>query len=175
MTSSPGDHAHAAPDSHASLHHVSPEDSVAAAVTVLRARGERMTAARRAVLEALAGTPDHLSADQVVALLESTHPGVHRATVYRTLDVFDDLGVVSHVHTHGAAKTYHFAASPAGHEHLHAHCRVCGGVTVIPIDSLDQASHRVRSLNGFRIEASQSTLAGVCADCIAAGSGTAKA
>lgn len=80
------------------------------------------------MLAVLAGTSDHLSADSVVALLESTDPGVHRATVYRTLDVLADLGIVSHRHAGGGATVYHFAADPAGHEHLHAHCRECGEV-----------------------------------------------
>ncbi|KQP01092.1 hypothetical protein ASF30_00145 [Leifsonia sp. Leaf264] len=90
---------------------------------------------------------------------------VHRATVYRTMDVLADLGVVSHLHLPGEASVYHLVASPTGHEHLHAHCRVCAAVTVISGDTLDVASVRITEETGFRLEALQSTLMGICADC----------
>jgi Fur family ferric uptake transcriptional regulator len=113
----------------------------------------------------LARTHEHVSADQVVAMLESSHPDVHRATVYRTLDLLADLGVVSHLHASGGATVYHLVAARAGHEHLHAHCRLCGAVAVIPADALAAASERVAKDTGFQIEPAQSTLVGVCADC----------
>jgi len=154
-------HAH----SHERLHHLSSDAAVDEAVTALRARGERVTEGRTAVLRTLATTFEHLSADQVVARLESSDPGVHRATVYRTLEVLTDLGIVSQVRGAGAASLYHFASPPAGQEHLHAHCRVCGDVVVLPADALDEVTQHIRHLTGFRLEASQSTLAGVCERC----------
>lgn len=167
MASAAVDHAHA----HERLHRASSDAAIDAAIGMLRARGERVTTARRAVLEVLAGTSDHLSADRVAALLEPTHPGVHRATVYRTLDVLADLGIVSHRHAGAEATVYHFAATTDGHEHLHAHCRECGTVIVIAVDALDAASARIARDTGFRLDASQSTLVGVCAECAAPATG----
>jgi len=149
---------------------MSPDAAVDAAIAALRAHGERVTGARRAVLEVLARTHEHVSADQVVTMLESSHPHVHRATVYRTLDMLTDLGVVSHLHASGGATVYHLAASPAGSEHLHAHCRLCGEVIVIPADALAAASGHITKETGFRLEPEQSTLVGVCADCAGAAS-----
>ncbi|WP_404433854.1 transcriptional repressor [Microbacterium lacus] len=152
---------------HAHLHHSSPDAAVEVALDALRARGERVTTARRAVLDVLARTHEHLSADQVVADLEKVAPDVHRATVYRTLEMLADLGVLSHLHSTGGATVYHFASSPEGHEHLHAQCRVCGAIIVIPADALAEASVRVSRATGFAIDGPQSTLMGVCAECIA--------
>lgn len=154
-------------ESHERLHHESPEAAVAAALAALQARGERVTDGRRAVLETLANTHEHLSADQIVALLERTHPGVHRATVYRTLDMLAEHGVVSSMRAAGGATVYHLAATTAGHEHLHAHCRVCGAVVVVPADSLAEASAAILSTSGFAVDVQKSTLVGVCAACAA--------
>lgn len=157
--------AHGGTDAHEHLHLESPDAAFDAAVAALRTHGERVTDARRAVVEVLARTHDHMSADQVVTALESSRPAVHRATVYRTLDVLADLGVVSHMHVPGGATAYHLAASSAGHEHLHARCRLCGVVVVIPVDTLAAASRHVADESGFLLEAQQSTLVGVCAGC----------
>jgi Fur family ferric uptake transcriptional regulator len=152
---------------HEHLHSGASELALHAAVGALRERGERVTLARRAVLEVLARTHEHLSADDVAVLLEATHPSVHRASVYRTLDLLTRLGIVSHIHANGGATVYHLAAAPAGHEHLHAHCRLCGSVVVVPADALAATTARVASATGFRVEPAQSALVGVCAECAA--------
>jgi len=152
-------------ETHEHLHLASPDAAVDAAVAALRAHGERVTDGRRAVIDVLARTHEHLSADQVVAALESSHPLVHRATVYRTLEVLTELGVVSHLHATSGATHYHLAAAAVGHAHLHAHCRSCGAVIVIPVDALADASARIAEETGFRIAPEQSTIAGVCRDC----------
>jgi Fur family ferric uptake transcriptional regulator len=151
---------------HEHLHSGASDAALHAAIEALRERGERVTLARRAVLETLARTHEHLSADDVAVLLEAAHPTVHRASVYRTLDLLTRLGIVSHIHANGGATVYHLAA-PAGHEHLHAHCRLCGAVVVVPADALATTSARVASATGFRVEPAQSALVGVCAECAA--------
>lgn len=150
---------------HELLHGASPDRDVQAALAALRERGQRVTTARRAVLEVLAATHEHVSADDVVGRLAATHPHVHRATVYRTLDLLAELGVVSHLHASGGATAYHLAATPAEHEHLHALCRICRQVVVIAPDALDDVAVRVAGDTGFRLETSQSLLVGVCAEC----------
>lgn len=157
-----------AADPHERLHHESPDAAVQSALAALRARGERVTNARRAVLDVLARTHKHVSADQVASLLEGGHPRVHRATVYRTLDLLADRGIVSSVHAIGAAIVYHFAAPPPEHEHLHAHCRECGDVVMVPADCLDVAAVEILRVAGLAIEPRRSTLVGMCVRCAAA-------
>jgi Fur family ferric uptake transcriptional regulator len=151
---------------HEHLHRGAADAALLAAIEALRERGERVTLARRAVLEVLARTHEHVSADDLAVLLEDTHPSVHRASVYRTLDLLTRLGIVSHIHAGAGATVYHLAAA-AGHEHLHAHCRLCGSVVVVPADALATTSARVVSATGFRVEPAQSALVGVCAECSA--------
>src|SRR5688500_7914635 len=66
---------------------------------LVRSRGGRVTAPRRAVIGALlAGQGEHLTAEDVAARVQDDHPEVHLSTVYRTLEALEELGVASHVH-----------------------------------------------------------------------------
>lgn len=137
---------------------------VEAAIASLRARGQRVTPARRAVLQALATTDAHLRAEDVCALVEPVLPGLHRATVYRTLESLAELGVVAHVHTGHGATVHHLAADPAG-DHLHTSCRRCGRVDDVPADLLDDVRRRLGRETGFDLAPQHVALSGVCRDC----------
>ncbi|MGV1004048.1 MAG: Fur family transcriptional regulator [Candidatus Nanopelagicales bacterium] len=154
---------------HEELHALAPEQSVAAAEAKLRELGERATGPRRRVLEVLAEHPEHVTAKRVAGLLS---PRVHRATVYRTLEMLADSGVVSHRQLPGGATTYHLAAAPTGHAHLHAHCLRCAAVIVLPVDSLDAAADRLIALTGFALDPQKSTLIGICSACSRLPAGT---
>lgn len=149
--------------SHALLHRGDPAEAIEAALEVLRSTGERVTQPRRVVIEVLAVTPEHIGAEQLVDAVEAVDPGIHRATVYRTLDLFSSLGIVSHLHSAGGSALYHLATVAPGHEHLHGRCRRCGRVVDLPADALDVA---VAQLAGaFRLEPGQSALVGLCEAC----------
>ena len=115
------------------------DEVVERAGTLLRSRGDRMTGPRRAVITALAGRQgsSHLTPDQVVLAVAQIDPAVHRASVYRALEVLSTLGVVQHVHLGHGTTAYHLAAP---HEHLHAHCVVCGRVIDLPATLLDDVA-----------------------------------
>lgn len=131
------------------------------AVHALRRRGERVTAARLAVLQALAALPDHPTAEQVVAAVEASQAGVHRATVYRTLETLTALGIVTHVHVGHGPTSYHLAEQ----SHVHVHCRVCGSVVDLPEDVLDPVRDALLDRTGFELDATHLALSGVCAGC----------
>lgn len=148
-------------------------DLLSRAGDVLRGRGERMTAPRRAVLRALAavpsagGAPSHLSAEEVLARVAETAPRVHRASVYRALESLSRSGLVRHVHMGHGATAYHLAQG-AG-DHLHARCRGCGRVVDLPSDLLDEVASRLDATHGFALDASHVALSGTCAACRTAG------
>ncbi len=148
-------------DSHAELHGHAHDDAVESALATLHAIGERLTEPRRAVIGVLAHSHEHVTAEQVSAALGEE---VHRATVYRTLDRLAELGIVSAMRT-GDATSYHLAVTAHGHEHLHARCRLCGRVVVLPVDSLQGAVDRLRHARLFRLDPAKSDLVGICEDC----------
>lgn len=146
-----------------------PDPRAAADVTIdevaalLRSRGERMTGPRRAVLTVLAEGNEHLSADAVLTRVAAHDAGVHRASVYRTLDALCDLGVVQHVHVGHGGTAYHLVRE--GQPHLHAQCGSCGAVHDLPADLLDDVSDAVYRLHGFRLDAGHVALSGLCRSC----------
>ena len=135
---------------------------VESAVQAMRARGERVTAARRAVLEALAERP-HQDADAVASRVAHVEPGVHRATIYRTLQSLVELGIVAHTHVPDSSTIYHLAVS--GHGHSHLQCVRCQRMFDIPVGWLDEFAHRTQVELGFTLDAGHAALLGVCGDC----------
>jgi Fe2+ or Zn2+ uptake regulation protein len=133
--------------------------------TRLRSRGERMTRQRRAVLGALARSSGHLTAEEVCSAVAEADPGVHRASVYRTLEAMSELGVVQHVHVGHGGTTYHLVAGRS--PHLHVQCRSCGAVFDAPHDLLDGAARELVRLHGFVLDPGHVALSGACARCAA--------
>jgi Fur family ferric uptake transcriptional regulator len=143
---------------------------VQAALAGLRARGERVTRVREAVVEVLDGTAGHLTADEIASLAEASAPGVHRASVYRALATLGELGLVTHTHLGGAAAVYHLnvdlpdvAVEAAGHAHLQ--CTSCSRVIDIPVALVQPLADSVEQDLGFALEPRHTALLGVCADC----------
>jgi len=143
---------------------LTPRQRVDEAVETLRSRGERVTTARRELLEVFARSEDHLTADDLLEELSKAAPAVHRATVYRTLESLVKAGLVAHVHRPHGAATYHLV----GHGdrlHLHLSCRGCGRMVDAPADLLDTAAARLLRSNGFRLDADHVALTGWCREC----------
>ena len=141
----------------------SAEASVARATERLRTEGQRITVPRLAVLRELAQHHEHLRADDVAELLVGE--GVHRTTVYRTLELLARSGVVSCRPLPGGATGYHLDALAEQHGHLHAHCRSCSRVVAVPADVLDAAAQAVERAVGFRLTPQSTTLSGLCFSC----------
>lgn len=132
----------------------------------LRSLGERVTRARRAIVEVLDATVEHLTADEIVAAAEISAPGIHRATVYRALATLGDLGLVTHTHIGGAATVYHLTdLALAGLGHAHVQCTECHRVFDVSIESLRPFVDQLDRDLGFTLEPQHAALLGTCADC----------
>src|SRR5256885_13660046 len=90
---------------------------------LLRERGYRATSQRIAIHEALRDAGRHMTAEQVLSLVAGRLPGISLPTVYATLDVLEELGLVRRVHT-----PTKLLFDPRSEEHAHALCRRCGRV-----------------------------------------------
>jgi Fur family ferric uptake transcriptional regulator len=139
-------------------------------LSLLRSQGDRVTASRRAVVEALVAGDHHVTADEIVARVAEREGGgdaeAHRATVYRTLDRLSELGVVSHVHLGHGPSTFHLDHGDGGPHH-HAVCSSCGAVVELPLDALVDLADRLRSAHGFELSPQHFALSGRCAACAA--------
>ncbi len=129
----------------------------------LRARGLRLTAQRQLVLEAVRRL-GHATPEQVHQEVRTTAAGVNITTVYRTLELLEELGLVTHTHlTHGAP-TYH----PAGDDaHVHLVCRGCGSVTEVAPERLESLALMLNDEVGFLVDIGHVALFGLCRRCAA--------
>ena len=134
---------------------------VDAIVGRLRDSGGRITVARRALVEALVGAQGHVTADDLADTIHARHPEVHRSTVYRTLDVLEQAGVVEHVHLGHGRAVYHLADE----RHLHLVCERCGVVVEVPATSVDRLRAELSTSTGFVIAPHHFGLPGWCAAC----------
>ena len=145
-------------------------DRVTQSLQALTTKGERITVARRAVIEVLDNTTDHLTADEIAIKAGATAPGVHRTTVYRALTTLGELGVVSHTHVAGSATIYHLTTPGRDHpatDHAHVQCTSCNRIIDIDESALRPLERTLRKDIGFRLDVHHAAFLGTCADCVA--------
>jgi Fur family ferric uptake transcriptional regulator len=136
--------------------------SVESAVDALRERGLRVSAARRLVLEALVAAGAPVTAEQIAAGLDGRLPRSDLASVYRNLEVFEDLGLVRHVHLGHGPGLYALAGQG---EREYLVCERCGRVVALEPAKLDAAREAVRAATGFEAHFSHFPIVGRCFAC----------
>ena len=102
------------------------------------------------------GTPDEICAE-----VQRTAPGVNLSTVYRTLELLEELALVTHAHLGHGAPTYH----AAGGDHLHLVCRDCGSVTETDVELADALVRRLADQHGFETDVAHFAIYGRCQEC----------
>jgi Fur family transcriptional regulator, ferric uptake regulator len=126
----------------------------------LREQGYRLTPQRELILEAVERL-GHATPDEVLAEVRTHSTAVNASTVYRTLEVLEELGLVRHAHLSDRAPTYH---STSEHEHFHLVCRNCHKVISVDPDVLRPVSERLAADHGFTVDVGHLTVFGTCGD-----------
>jgi Fur family transcriptional regulator, ferric uptake regulator len=127
----------------------------------LRGSGYRLTPQRELILDAV-DTLGHATPDEVLAEVRKTSSALNISTVYRTLEVLEQLGLVRHAHLSDRAPTYH---SVRDHEHFHLVCRNCHTVISVDPDVLEPTLDRLREEFAFEADVGHLTVFGRCTDC----------
>jgi Fur family ferric uptake transcriptional regulator len=127
----------------------------------LRALGYRVTPQRQLVLEAVAAL-GHATPEEIAAAVQRTASGVNLSTVYRTLDLLEQIGLVTHTHLGHGAPTYH---SSLDAEHVHLVCRRCGGITEADPEVVHGVVERLDAEFGFEADVGHLAVFGVCKQC----------
>ncbi|TCR21355.1 Fur family nickel uptake regulator [Streptomyces sp. BK205] len=127
----------------------------------LRQRGYRLTPQRQLVLEAV-DTLEHATPDDILTEVKKTASGVNISTVYRTLELLEELGLVSHAHLGHGAPTYHLADR---HHHIHLVCRDCQNVIEADIKVAAEFTAKLRDTFGFETDMKHFAIFGRCKDC----------
>jgi len=127
----------------------------------LRASGYRVTPQRQLVLEAVTNL-EHATPEEIFAAIHQTARGVNVSTVYRTLEVLEQVGLVTHTHLGHGAPRYHLAAEAA---HVHLVCRDCEKVIQIDPAAVRGLVSVLDADFGFETDVGHLTVFGRCADC----------
>ncbi len=129
--------------------------------TQLHGRGFRLTPQRQLVLDAVHDL-GHATPDEVLTQVRSVADGVNISTVYRTLELLEELGLVRHAHLGSGSPTWH----PAEHAaHLHLVCHSCGTVTEAELAQADGLVGSLRAAHGFHTDMEHFAIYGTCAAC----------
>jgi Fur family transcriptional regulator, ferric uptake regulator len=127
----------------------------------LRARGYRLTPQRQLVLEAV-GALGHSTPEEIVTEVRRTATAVNISTVYRTLELLEELGLVRHTHMGHGAPQYSVAGDD---DHVHLVCRECGAVEEAARDLISDVVERLWQTKGFRVDIGHFALFGTCRSC----------
>lgn len=127
----------------------------------MRARGYRMTPQRELILQAVQ-TLGHATPDEVHAEVRAHSSAVNVSTVYRTLEVLEELDLVRHTHLSDRAPTYHAVDGPV---HFHLVCRGCGRVSGVVAEVAEPLVRTLREAYGFEADVGHMSVFGRCTEC----------
>lgn len=128
----------------------------------LHERGLRWTPQRRLLVDVLAETDGHITGAELVERCRELDQQTTPSTVYRTLDVLEDIGLIRHAHGLDGREEFH--VRPAA-EHGHLHCSVCGKAWEISEQDARGLVAEFRRARGFAVDLGHLSVVGVCKDC----------
>lgn len=130
----------------------------------LRSSGQRLTPQRLLILELLLAHGGHTTADEIFAAAQERYPYLNISTVYRTLELLRDVGIVSETDL-GDGKRHFALLSDDRHHHLI--CLHCGHVEEVDDEPFDALRVDLRSAHGFEARIDHLAIFGACRACAA--------
>src|SRR3984893_16544265 len=131
----------------------------------LEIRGEKLTEPRRILIRHIFDSHKHFDADELVADLRGANRKVSRSTVYRTLRLLVEAGLLRELRLTNRTAYEHDYGYPS-HDHLH--CSQCNKVVEFRNDDIRRISDAVSREHGFRPVRHRFVITGVCPACIRA-------
>lgn len=133
---------------------------------LLKVEGYKLTPQRRAVLEAmLISEGKHLSTEEIYDIVKQDCPEIGLATVYRTVQLLEKMGVLSRINFDDGCNRYELVHSHEDHHHHHLVCMSCGKVEEVEDDLLDPIEKEIEQKYNFRITNHNVKFFGYCNVC----------
>lgn len=126
-----------------------------------------MTPQRRAIVTEVLRTNGHIAPTMIARRVQLDMPGVNASTVYRTLALLEEVGVLQHSHLEDGAE-YHRTEEA---EHVHLVCGSCGSDDALSLGEADGLRSLIRRHHGFEADLTHFAITGLCADCAARAGG----
>lgn len=130
----------------------------------LRAAGRRMTRTRKAVLGLLEYTHQPLSASEIYSQLQENHVSIDLVTVYRTVNVLKELGLVVQLDLHQEGQSRYELKEGRQHHH-HIQCRMCGKIVDLLLCPLKKLTKLIEERTQFIVDDHTLEFAGFCPKC----------
>ena len=116
------------------------------------------------LIEVLSKTDGHMTGSELVERCREIDPRTIPSTVYRTLDVLEELGLLSHSHAADGREEFHVLPAAI---HGHLHCISCGTTWEIEADEAAGLVESLERRRGFAVDVTHLSIAGRCTDCTA--------
>jgi Fur family ferric uptake transcriptional regulator len=131
----------------------------------LKKRGIRLTRQRQIILGLLENSGDHLDAENLYRLANKLDPKLNRVTVYRTLKLLKEGGLVDELDLMHFEGDQHYYETRSKQEHAHIICLRCGKVEEFFGEPLQKLRRQVEAHFGFQILIARTEIGGYCAHC----------
>ncbi len=132
----------------------------------LKESGYKLTPQRLAIINAIEeNRGKHLNTEEIYDIVKQRNPEMGLATVYRTLQMLDELEVVSSLNLEDGCVRYELYCDDGSHHHHHLICSNCGAVIEVEGDLLDQLEAKIEREYNFKIVDHKLKFYGLCSEC----------
>jgi len=128
----------------------------------LRKKGYRLTPQRLMVLDALHSVDTHISAEEIYAQVKAKYPYANISTVYRTLDLLKELGLVTEINQGDGRVRYHPLEKG---DHHHLICSKCGKILDLPQSAIFPLTNMLATDYKFEADIKHLAVFGICKEC----------
>ncbi len=131
---------------------------------LLKNNGLKFTAQREAILQTLYDNPKHFTSESLYLLVKQSYPklNIGITTVYRTLNLLEDNGLVTSISLGVQGKKFEIALKP---HHDHLICEKCGKIVEFEDDEIEQLQHDIANMYEFQLTNHLMQLYGHCKEC----------
>jgi Fur family transcriptional regulator, ferric uptake regulator len=133
----------------------------------VESRGIRLTAQRRALIEAIQEATTHLDAASLLNLARKRDPNIDRATVYRTIELLKKLGMIDELDLMHLNGEKHYYEVKTQQDHLHLACFKCGEIIEFATPAFERLKQEIAAANHFEVQVSRLEVGGLCGACTA--------
>lgn len=130
--------------------------------TFLSSRGLKNTPQRRLIVETFLETTEHVTTEDLYALVRAIDPKVGQATVYRTLRLLCEAGIARELHFGDGMASYEPAE---GDHHDHLICTSCGKNLEVLDETIEELQVKLAAEHGFTLTSHRMYLYGICSEC----------
>ena len=136
-------------------------------INKLKESGYKLTKQRQMVWEIiLKNRGQHLNTEEIFNKVQKKYPDIGVATVYRTLQLLEKIGLVQHISLGGGRRRYQISNPHEKHDHHHLICQICGEIIDGKEDILDFLEENIFLKEGFRVTNHSVNFFGICKRCL---------